>query len=153
MAELPKVGARFPSITLHTKGNAPVRIPEDYRGKTVVLSWYPYAFSPVCTEEFEGFTRVAREFQHLNAHVVGASCDHWYTTEAYKHSLGAPFPFLSDWSKEASRAVGVLEEKLGRPDRVIQVIDGEGVLRWQKHYETKHCPQADEFLGELKKLA
>jgi peroxiredoxin (alkyl hydroperoxide reductase subunit C) len=118
-----------------------------------VLSWYPYAFSPVCTEEFEGFARVEREFAHLGATVVTASCDHWYSTEAYKHSLGAPFAFLSDWSKQASRAVGVLDEALGRPDRVLHIIDGRGVLRWQRRYETKHCPSPDDFLGELKKLA
>lgn len=150
---LPQVGARFPSITLLTKGNAQVRIPEDFQGKTVVLSWYPYAFSPVCTEEFEGFARAEREFGYVNATVVTASCDHWYTTEAYKHSLGAPFPFLSDWSKDAARKLGVLNEAAGRPERVIQVIDARGVLRWQRQYETKHCPSAGDFLGELKKLA
>lgn len=148
----PQVGQRFPSIALLAQGNKEVRIPEDFQGKNLVLSWYPFAFSPVCTEEFTGFARVHTEFTHLQTEVVAASCDHWYSGEAFKSKLGAPFAFLSDWSKGAARRLGILDEAAGRSGRAIFVIDRDGALRWKKMYETKACPKVDDFLGELKKL-
>jgi alkyl hydroperoxide reductase subunit AhpC len=150
---LPQVGQRFPSVTLETKGYKPLRIPEDFAGQTVVLSWFPYAFSPVCTEELTGFARIEREFQHLRATVVAASCDHWYSNEAYRASLGASYPFGSDWFRTEARKLGVFDEAKQRSVRSIHVIDGHGILRWQRVYETMVCPKPDEFLGELKKLA
>lgn len=148
----PEIGKPFPSLTLLTAGNKEVRVPEDFRGTTVVLSWYPFAFSPICTDEFTGFTKVQQEFGHLGAAVVAVSCDHWYTTEAYKRSLGAPWPFLSDWERTESRKLGVFNEERRRPDRHIHIIDKQGVLRWHRLYP-RDCPKLDDFLGELKKLA
>lgn len=150
---LPGLGARFPSLTLEGKGYQPLRIPEDFAGRTVVLSWFPYAFSPVCTEELTGFARVEREFQHLNATVLAASCDHWYSNEAYRVSLGASYPFGSDWFRTEARKIGVFDETRQRSKRSIHIIDRHGVLRWQRVYETGVCPTPDEFLGQLKELA
>lgn len=152
-ARLPEVGARFPSITLETTGSKPLRVPDDLAGQTVVLSWFPYAFSPVCTDELTGFARVAEEFRHLRATVVAASCDHWYSNEAYRVSLGAGYPFGSDWYRTEARKLGVFDEARQRSKRSIHIIDKQGTLRWQKLYETGVCPKPDEFLAELKTLA
>jgi peroxiredoxin len=152
MAE-PAVGARFPPLALETKGNATVRVPDDFRGRNVLLSWYPFAFSPVCTEEFTGFRRVHAELDHLRTTVLAVSCDHWYSAEAYKQQLGAPFPFLSDWTKENARKLGILVPEKGASRRMLYLLDGDGVLRWQRAYEWRDCPKVDDFLVELKKLA
>lgn len=148
----PQVGQPFPSLTFLTVKNQPVRVPEDFRGQTVVLSWYPFAFSPVCTEEFTGFTKVHQDFGYLNATVVAVSCDHWYTTEAYKRSLGAPWPFVSDWERTEARKLGVFNEERHRPDRHIFILDKAGVLRWHRFYP-RECPSLDDFLPVLKELA
>lgn len=148
----PQVGERFPTLTFLTVRNQPVRVPDDFPGQTVVLSWYPFAFSPVCTEEFTGFTKLQQEFAHLNATVVAVSCDHWYTTEAYKRSLGAPWPFVSDWDRTEARRLGIFHEEKRRPDRHVYVIDKDGVLRWHRFYE-RGCPALEDFAPVLKELA
>lgn len=147
-----RVGQPFPSITLEGPGYSKHRIPEDYRGRTVVLSWFPWAFSPVCTDELTGFARVQREVATLDATIVAASCDHWYSNEAYRISLGAEYPVLSDWNRTESRRLGLFDEAKHRPTRHIQVIDKQGVLRWERAYPTNTCPRVEDFLGELKKL-
>lgn len=147
------LGQRFPSLALETTGGRPLRVPEDFRGRNVVLSWFPYAFSPVCTQELTDFARIHAEFAHLDATVVAASCDHWYSNEAYRASLAAPYPFGSDWHRTEARKLGIFDEAKQRSGRAIYVLDKEGVLRWMRQYETKTCPQAEEFMGELKKLA
>jgi alkyl hydroperoxide reductase subunit AhpC len=149
----PQVGERFPSLVLEGPKGAKVRVPEDYAGRNVVLSWFPYAFSPVCTEELTSFARIDQEFQHLNATVVAASCDHWYSNVAYQASLGARYPFLSDWYRTEARKLGIFDEPKQRSGRAIYVLDKHGVLRWAKTYPTSVCPHADEFLPTLKGLA
>jgi alkyl hydroperoxide reductase subunit AhpC len=149
----PAVGQSFPSLTLEGPKYAKAEVPHLFRGKTVVLSWFPYAFSPVCTEELTGFARIHEEFKHLRAEVVAVSCDHWYSNVAYQAALGAPYPFLSDWFRTEARKLGIFDEAKQRSGRAIYIIDKQGVLRWKKVYEIGTCPKADEFLGELKKLA
>jgi alkyl hydroperoxide reductase subunit AhpC len=149
----PQVGQPYPSLVLEGAKGAKVRVPEDFPGKNVVLSWFPYAFSPVCTEELTSFARIHAEFTHLNATVVAVSCDHWYSAVAYQASLGAPYPFLSDWYRTEARKVGLFDERKQRSGRAIHVFDGDGVVRWARTYPTSVCPTADEFLPTLKTLA
>ena len=149
----PKVGERFPTLTLLDVGHKTVRVPDDFAGQTVVLSWYPFAFSPICTEEFTGFTQVDAQFRHLNATVVAVSCDHWYTTEAYRRSLGATYPFLSDWDRTEAQKLGIFHDKKRRPDRHIYILDKSGVLRWHRDYSAGGCPTLDDFRDVLQQLA
>ena len=149
----PQVGQRFPSLVLEGAKYARVRVPEDLAGRTVVLSWFPYAFSPTCNEELAGFARAQAEFGHLNATVVGASCDHWYSNEAYRAWLKAEYPILSDWFRTEARKLGIFDEAKQRSGRAIYVIDRQGVLRWSRAYGINECPRPGDFLGELKKLA
>lgn len=149
----PQVGQPFPSLTLETTGGKKLRVPEDFAGTNVVLSWFPYSFSPVCTEELTSFARIETEFRYLDATVVAASCDHWYSNEAYRLSLGASYPFASDWYRTEARKLGIFDEAKQRSGRAIYVLDKQGVLRWAKKYPTSTCPTADEFLPTLKQLA
>jgi alkyl hydroperoxide reductase subunit AhpC len=149
----PQLGQRFPALTLETTGSRRVTIPHDFAGTNVVLSWFPYAFSPVCDEELSTFARVHRDFERLHATVVAASCDHWYSNEAYKTSLKAPYPFVSDWYRTEARKLGIFDEPKQRSGRAIYVLDKQGMLRWMKEYPTSVCPSADEFLPTLQKLA
>jgi mycoredoxin-dependent peroxiredoxin len=151
-AALPRLGERFPTIVLRGPGNHEVRVPEDFAGKVVVLSWYPFAFSPVCTEELSGFAKVHQEFERRGAVVVAVSCDHWYTTEAYRRSLGAPWPFLSDWDRTEAHRLGIFHEGKRRPDRHIYLLDRQGVLRWHRHYP-QGCPTLADFQAPLDDLA
>lgn len=149
----PQVGQPFPSITLEGPAYSKHRVPEDFRGKTVVLSWFPFAFSPTCTEELTGFAQVQRDFAALNATVVAASCDHWYSNEAYRVAVGAAYPILSDWERTEARRLGVFNEQKRRPDRHIHVIDRQGVLRWHRAYASGECPKLADFLPVLQQLA
>jgi alkyl hydroperoxide reductase subunit AhpC len=147
------VGQRFPSLTLQTAGYKDLRVPEDFASQAVVLSWFPYAFSPTCTEELTGFARVHGELERRGATVLAASCDHWYSNEAYRRALGATYPFASDWFRTEARKLGIFDERKQRSGRAIYVIDRAGGLRWAKVYGTDACPKVEEFLPALDELS
>ena len=149
----PQVGHKFPSLVLEGPKYEKVRVPEDFHGKNVVLSWFPYAFSPVCDTQLAEFARIHTEFTHLDATVVAVSCDHWYSNVAYQASLKAPYPILSDWYRTEAKKLAIFDEPKQRSGRAIYVLDKEGVLRWKQTYPTSVCPKAEEFLPTLKGLA
>jgi len=92
----------------------------------------------------------------VNSQVLAISCDPVQSKQAWGKSLGGiTYPLVADfWPHgEVSRKYGVFNEKLGRPDRAIFVVDKQGILRWIKHYEAGVLPDNAELLAELRKLA
>lgn len=91
----------------------------------------------------------------MDSQVWAISCDPVQSKQAWGKSLGGiSYPLVSDfWPHgEASKKYGVFNERLGRPDRAIFVIDKQGVIRWVKLYEPGILPDNGELLTELKKL-
>lgn len=91
----------------------------------------------------------------MNSQVLAISCDPVQSKQAWGKSLGGiGYPLVADfWPHgEISRKYGVFDEKLGRPDRVIFVIDREGIVRWIKRYEPGVLPGNAELLEELAKI-
>ena len=102
----------------------------DYRGKWVVLFFYPLDFTFVCPTEIMGFNEHFEAFQNLNCQIVGASVDSVYSHLDWIKDLGnLKFPLLSDMTKRISRDYGVLFEEKGISYRGAFVIDPEGILR------------------------
>ncbi len=103
----------------------------DYRGKWIVLCFYPLDFTFVCPTELRGFNHSYKEFSELNAEVIGVSVDSVYTHLAWiEHGLGdLQFPLLSDITKQISRDYGVLLEDSGVALRATILIDPEGLVR------------------------
>lgn len=103
----------------------------DYRGKWVVLFFYPLDFTFVCPTEIQGFSERIDDFKKLNAEVIGASVDSVHSHKAWSEgSLGQmKYPLISDISHRISRDYGVLLEDKGISLRGLFIIDPEGNLR------------------------
>jgi peroxiredoxin len=115
---------------------------EDLLGRTSVLVFYPFAFSPVCTDQLQVYDEVREELSELGATLYGVSCDHSYSQTAFRERLGVRIEQLSDFEPkgEASRAFGAWFAKRGCSSRALVIVGPDGVVRWS--YEA-------ESLGEL----
>lgn len=110
----------------------------DYKGKYVVLFFYPLDFTFVCPTEIIAFSDAAGEFEKRGVQLIGASIDSkfshlaWRKTPKKEGGLGdIKYPLLADVTKEVSRKYGVLLEDAGIALRGLFLIDKEGVLQHQ----------------------
>lgn len=103
----------------------------DYKGKWVVLFFYPLDFTFVCPTEIQGFSQKYEEFKKLGAEVLTASTDSVYSHKAWtEHGLGKiNFPMLGDTNHEVSRSYGVLLEEKGIALRGTFIINPDGVVQ------------------------
>jgi len=104
---------------------------DSYRGKWVVLFFWPLDFTFVCPTEIREFNAHYEEFKKLGAEVIGASTDSVYCHKAWiEHGLGdIQFPLLSDNTHEISEAYGILVRDQGVALRGTFIIDPEGIVR------------------------
>ena len=111
-------------------------------GTTTVLVFYPFAFSPVCTDQLQVYDEVRDELAQLGATFYGVSCDHSYSQSAFRERLGVEIEQLSDWEPkgEASRAFGAYFAPRGCSARALVIVGPDGVVVWSYMAES---------LGEL----
>ena len=127
-----KVGDKAPSFTLRNTEKKEVSL-EDYKGKNVVVLFFPLAFTGVCTEELCSVRDDMSSYESLGAEILAISVDSLFTLDRFKAEQEYNFDLLSDFNKEVSRAYGsmyddfVLEMK-GVSKRAAFVIDGEGTI-------------------------
>ena len=128
-----QIGKPAPAFTApaYFEGEMPEVSLSDYRGKWVVLFFYPLDFTFVCPTEIQGFNDKKAEFDKLNAQVIGASVDSVHSHKAWcAGALGQMnYPLISDMSHRISRDYGVLIEDKGISLRGLFLVDPEGVLR------------------------
>src|SRR5208337_690231 len=127
----------------------------DYRGKWVVLFFYPFDFSFVCPTEIKGFNEKLDVFKKLNAVVLGASEDSKYSHLAWikRGDLGdLNYPLLSDYKKEVAERYGILDEKEGVVLRGLFIIDPDGVLQYKLVHNLSVGRNVDETLRVLEAL-
>lgn len=127
-----------------------------YRGKNVVLAFYPLDFSPVCSIEMPAFETALAKFSSLNAVVAGISTDSVPCHVAFQKSLGGlSYPLLSDkWPHgEVAKAYGIFPSAqaphLGINERAIFIVDKEGKIAWAKVYQLGQQPDDAEILEAL----
>ena len=127
-----ETGRQAPDFELKDQHGQKVRL-SDFRGQqNVVLVFYPFAFSGICTGELCEIRDNLDVFSSDKVQVVGISCDPMYSLRAFAEVEGYDFPLLSDfWPHgEVARSYGVFEEKAGRAVRGSFLVDTDGVLRW-----------------------
>jgi len=136
------VGGGFKKISL-----------DDYKGKYLVLFFYPLDFTFVCPTEILDFSDRSDEFRKVGAEVVGASVDSLYTHLAWteqprnKGGLGPlKIPLLADLTKKVSRSYGALLEEEGHPLRALFIIDGKGIIRHASFNDPPVGRNVDEVL-------
>ncbi len=100
-----------------------------FRGRSLVLYFFPKAFTAGCTRELQRFVELYDEIKSLRAEVIGVSVDSLDTLRRFAERYGARFPLASDRSKEVSRAFGVLRETGSSALRVTFVIGPDGIIR------------------------
>ncbi len=124
-----------------------------YRGRIVVLYFYPRAMTPGCTRETVRFNELFDEFEKLGAVVLGVSTDPPERNRRFAEKHGVRFLLLSDPEGEIARAYGVLRPNGKSAERVTFIIDGEGVIRAVLRNIRPAEKHADMALEEVRKLA
>ena len=137
----PAVGDAAPSFTLPATTGKDVSL-ADFKGKkTVVLAFFPKAFTGGCTKEMTGYTASHSDFTGIDTQVLGVSMDDLDTQKKFAESLKAPFPMLADPEGKAATAYGVVRELpngsrianrvtfiIGKDGKVQKTIEGNEAL-------------------------
>lgn len=150
------IGNPVPDFKALSTGNKTVTL-TDYRGKYVVLYFYPKDNTPGCTQESQSFRDNIEKFTALNTIIVGISRDTVRSHEAFKNKQLLPFDLLSDEDEKLCRLFGVIKMKsmYGKQVRGIErstfLIDTEGVLvrEWRKVKVKNHSEEVLQALTEL----
>ena len=128
-----KVGDTAPDFTLARHNGEDVWRLSDQRGKkNVVISFYPFAFSPTCSVQIPTYQEHLARFEELGAEVVGVSVDSRYANAAWAERLGGiSYPLLSDFYPhgEVAAAYGVMRPQ-GMAERALIIIDKAGIVRY-----------------------
>jgi len=124
-----------------------------YRGRWLVLFFYPADFTFICPTEVTGFSRMVEEFRAEGAEVLGVSVDFLETHREWIEELGGVnYPLLSDADKEVSRAYGVLEENAGVSLRATLIINPNGEVKYLVVSDMNVGRSVEETLRVLKAL-
>lgn len=127
---------------------------KDYKGKWVVLFFYPRDFTFVCPTEIQGFAKHYDEFKKIDTEILAASTDSVYSHKAWfeRDLEGVEFPVLADTSHSLSRDYEVLNESTGEAERGTFVIDPESNLRYVVISDGNVGRSVDETLRVVKAL-
>jgi peroxiredoxin len=134
-------GTQAPGLKLFDSDKNSINL-SDYKGKNVVVLFFPLAFTSVCTAELCNVRDNIASYNSLNAQVLGISVDSLFVLDKYKKEQNLNFPLLSDFNKEAAAAFGVLYETfpafgmLGVSKRAAFVIDSNGVVQYSEECAT-----------------
>jgi peroxiredoxin (alkyl hydroperoxide reductase subunit C) len=129
---VPAIGATAPDFTLKDQYGQDVSL-AGFRGdKAVVVVFFPFAFSGICTGELCEIRDDLGAFANDDVQVLAVSCDHMFTQRAYADAQGYFFPVLSDfWPHgQAAQDYGVFVQDGGFATRGTFLIDRDGVVRW-----------------------
>lgn len=126
------VGSVAPDFALRDQNGSEVSLRELTAQKNVVVVFYPFAFSGICTGELDEIRDHLERFVSDDLQVVCISCDPIFSLRAWADIQGYFFPLLSDfWPHgEVTRSYGVLNEVTGAPIRGTFLIGRDGVVRW-----------------------
>ncbi|MCG6967400.1 MAG: peroxiredoxin [Chromatiaceae bacterium] len=150
------LGRKVPDIALQLTGDRATSLAE-YRGKPLVLYFYPKASTPGCTQEGLDFSAAIAKFRRQSCTVLGASRDSLKAQENFKAKQGFPFELVSDQDESLCTAFGVMKNKnmYGKQVRGIErstfLIDADGVLR-REWRGVKVKGHVDEVLEAVKSL-
>lgn len=123
-------GAPVPELTLRREDGSPFAR-ADLAGATTLLVFYPFAFSPVCTDQLNLYDEVRGELAARGVTLYGVSCDSHWALRAFRERLGVGIEQLSDFEPKGAtcRALGVYHEA-GMPQRALMLIGPDAVVRW-----------------------
>jgi peroxiredoxin len=124
-------GAPAPDFELPDQDGNEVSL-SDFRGRTVVLVFYPADFSPVCTDQLNVYQEVLGELEERGATLVGISVDGAYCHKAFRRQLGLSIPLLADFHPkgDVARRYGAWVEDRGLAARALVMVGPDGTVQW-----------------------
>jgi peroxiredoxin len=146
-------GTPAPDFSLRATPDQLVSL-SDFRGRPVILAFYPADWSPVCGDQMALYNEILTEFQRFDAELIGISVDGPWCHIAFSHDRRLRFPLLSDFEPKGgvARRFGVYREPDGTTERALFVIDAAGVIRWTHVSPIGVNPGADGILHALESL-
>ncbi len=145
-----KVQDRAPDFELKGHDGQMYKL-SDYRGQTVVLVFYPHAFSPVCAEEHACIVDASDQLNKLDAQVMGISVDQTFSLKAFAASGNIGYPLLSDFPRGmVGRLYGAYLDDHGYHARWTFVVDPEGRIAFIQRNEIREVPDIDEIVEAVK---
>jgi peroxiredoxin len=138
-----EAGETAPDFALRDQDGEEVSL-SDYRGKKVLLVFYPFDFSAVCSDQLSLYQEVKPELEGKGLTLLGVSVDSPYAHKAFQEKLGIDTTLLSDFEPkgEVARAYGSYIDAVGMANRTLVLVDEDGVVAWS--YES---PTPGEFPG------
>ena len=146
-------GSKAPNFSLNTTPDQKVSL-SDFRGRPVVIAFYPADWSPVCTDQLSLYNQILSEFQKFNAEVMGISVDGVWSHLAFARDRNLHLPLLSDFEPKGlvSKSYGAFNHTNGESQRALFVIDHNRVVRWSYLSPEGVNPGADGILNALEKI-
>ena len=150
-------GDKAPDFSLRATDKSLVKLSE-YRGKNVVILFFPFAFTGVCTKELFYMRDSLAQYENPDAQILAISVDSPYTLAKWKEEQQFNFPLLSDFNKTVSKKYDTIYKEFalglkGVSKRSAFVIDREGVLRFVEVLENAgELPDFDAIQSVLKNL-
>jgi mycoredoxin-dependent peroxiredoxin len=149
----PLTGREAPDFELRDQHGHPTRLSSFRGSQAVVVMFYPYAFSRVCTGELSA-VRDHPAFARAGVQLLAVSCDPMFALRALAERDSLSFPLLSDfWPHgEVARAYGVFDEERGCAERSTFIVDRSGWVRWVVHNpmpEARDLEEQVRVLGEV----
>ena len=147
------VGQPAPDFTLKDQNQKEIKL-SDYRGKNVVLILYPLDWSPVCSNEHACLVNDMKQFEQLNAQVLGLSVDSVWSHKAFADKMNIHYPLLADFHPRGAAAdkFGLYLADKGITGRAIVIVDKGGKVAWLKNYDIPTVPDMKEVEQALAKV-
>ena len=148
------VGQPAPDFVLKDQTQQEVKL-SDFQGKkNVVLVFYPLDWSPTCTKEHVCFVNDMKQFEKLDAQVLGVSVDSVWSHKAWAEKMGIHYPLLADFHPRGAMAskYGVYIEDKGITGRAIAIVDRAGKVAWFKQYDIPVVPDIQEVAQALARV-
>ncbi len=147
-------GVQAPEFSLPSTPDQMVSLSE-FRGRPVILAFYPADWSPVCGDQMVLYNELLAEFSQFNAELIGISVDGAWCHLAFAHDRQLHFPLLADFEPKGhvARQYGIYREHDGTSERALFVIDAGGIIRWSYVSPVGINPGADGILRALEGLA
>jgi peroxiredoxin (alkyl hydroperoxide reductase subunit C) len=124
-------GEAAPDFTLRDQDGEEVSL-SDYRGRRVLLVFYPFDFSSVCSDQLSVYQEIKPELEEKGVELVGVSVDHIHAHRAFREKLGIDTQLLADFEPkgEVAKAYGSYFEPAGMANRTLVLIDADGRVEW-----------------------
>lgn len=152
--EGPGPGDPAPDFSLQSGSNGELSL-AGYRGKPVILAFYPADWSPVCGDQMALYNEILPEFERYGAILLGISVDSLWCHRAFAEARNLKFPLLADFEPKGAvaRAYGVYRAQDGTTERALFVIGPDGRIAWKYVSPIAVNPGADGIIDALEHLA